>query len=89
MKRLEGIHKSVQNRRHVGGLWIIEQNLQQEIHEILKKKELMWFQRLRTKWITDGDRNTKYYHIKTVHHRRKNKTVMVKNNEGRWVEEED
>lgn len=59
------------------------------MHKLLKKEELMWFQRSKTKWITDGDHNTKYYHLKTVHRRRKNKIVMLKNNEGKWIEEED
>lgn len=52
------------------GLTILEQRLQREMEDILRKDKLMWFQRWKAKWLTDGDRNTKYYHIKVVHHRR-------------------
>lgn len=37
----------------------------------------------------DGDRNRKYYHLKTIHRRRKNKTTMLKNDSGAWVEDKD
>lgn len=43
----------------------------------------------RTKWLNDDNHNTKYYHLKTLHHRRNNKIVMIKINKGYWIEEED
>ncbi|CAK8579757.1 unnamed protein product [Lathyrus sativus] len=79
MKRLEGIQQRSQHRRHGGGLARMEYQLQQEMHGLLQKEELMWFQRARTKWLTDGDGNTKFYHVKTVQRRRNNKIMMIKN----------
>jgi hypothetical protein len=35
----------------------------------------------------DGDRNTKYYHLKTVNRRRRNNIVMLKDGTGQWVED--
>lgn len=48
----------------------------------------MWFQRSRSKWLANGDRNTEYYHMKMVTRRRMNKITMLKDNHGTWVEDE-
>ncbi|KAK8972435.1 hypothetical protein V6N11_018623 [Hibiscus sabdariffa] len=42
-----------------------EENLKQELDDVLKQEETMWYQRFRSQWIMDGDRNTKYYHRAT------------------------
>lgn len=47
----------------------------------------MWFQRARTKWLVDGNGNTKYYHNKTINRRRRNRINMLKNDEGQWIED--
>lgn len=46
----------------------------------------MWFQRSKAKWLVDGDKNTKYYHLKTVNRRRNNKIIMLKDESGRWIQ---
>jgi hypothetical protein len=56
---------------------------------VLKQEEAMWFQKSRTQWIKDGDRNTQYYHVKTITRRRKNKIMMLKNHQNEWVENEE
>jgi hypothetical protein len=65
----------------------LEQRLQGELNDILRKEELMWFQRSRAKWLKDGDRNTRYYHIKTVSRKRINNVIMLKNDNGQWIED--
>lgn len=45
----------------------------------------MWFQRSKAKWLAYGDRNTKYYHLRTLTRRRKNKIIMLKDEKGQWV----
>jgi hypothetical protein len=87
MRRLDGIQRTMHMRNNVGGLQRLERKLQRELHDILKQEELMWYQRSRAQWLIDGDRNTKYYHLKTVQQRRKNNIVMLRDGEGRWVEE--
>ena len=87
MRRLEGIQWHIQAENKVGGLRRLEMKLQNEMSEILEQEELLWFQRSRAKWLIDGDRNTKYYYIKTMQHKRRNTIVMIKYDEGQWVDE--
>lgn len=49
----------------------------------------MWFQRSRAKWLVDRERNTKYYHLKTVNRRRNNKNFMIKDDSRKWIEDRD
>ena len=47
----------------------------------------MGHQKSKTQWIQDGDRNTKFYHTKTIAHRKKNRIKMLRDHKGRWVDE--
>ena len=65
----------------MGQLWgmrRLEVQLQEELSRILNKEEVMWFQHSRTMWLSDGDRNTMYYHMKTLARRKRNKILMLK-----------
>ncbi|XP_045809710.1 uncharacterized protein LOC123904059 [Trifolium pratense] len=83
MSRINGIHRCIQNGRSSGRLCRLENKLQTELNDILKKEELMWFQRSRVKWLIDGDRNTRYYHLKTVSRRKKNN--IMRNSYKAWL----
>ncbi|PNX92648.1 hypothetical protein L195_g015788 [Trifolium pratense] len=87
MARIEGIQRSIQSATNSRGRWRLEYKLQSELRDILRKEELMWFQRSRAKWLADGDRNTRYYHLKTINRRRRNNILMLKNADGQWIEE--
>jgi hypothetical protein len=89
MARLDGIQRSSQNGRNVRGLRKLERKLQEDLSDILKKEELMWFQRSRAKWLADGDRNTRYYHLKTINRRRKNNILMLRDGNGKWIDDVD
>lgn len=84
MIKLNGIQIFLQQNDNYAGLNKLEQKLQVELNTILNKEELIWFQRLRAKWLVD-DHNAKYNHFKSVK-KRKNKIVM-QNNNGQWIEE--
>lgn len=66
MRRLEGVKHKLQARDNYGGMRRLKKCLQEELNEILNKEEMTWFQRSRTMWLSDGDRNTKYYHMDTL-----------------------
>src|SRR4051812_23234006 len=59
MQRIHGVQRRMQNGIDNIGIRKLENKLQQELHDIMEKEELMWFQRSRSKWLADGDRNTK------------------------------
>jgi hypothetical protein len=88
MARIGGI----QRRQHEGTsnnfLNKLEKTLQAQLDIALTQEEMVWFQKSRAQWIKDGDRNTRYYHLKTLNRRRKNKISMLRNEEGIWVEDE-
>jgi hypothetical protein len=86
MARLAGIQNCIYNGNRYGGFRRLEKKLQRELHDILKKEELMWFQRSRAQWLNDGDRNTRYYHVKTVNRRRRNNIVMLRDTSGNWTD---
>jgi hypothetical protein len=79
MARINGIQRKQHIERNNKFLEKLEQNLQQELTLILKQEEAVWFQKSRSQWIKDGDRNTRYYHVKTINRRRRNKIMMLKN----------
>ncbi|XP_058733248.1 uncharacterized protein LOC131604851 [Vicia villosa] len=88
-RRLDGIQRKLQQQYNYGGMKKLEKHLQAELSIILKQEELMWFQRARTNWLADGDRNTKYYHMKVISRRKRNRILMLKNEEGYWVEDHE
>lgn len=83
--RIRGIQR-VNQQRFNKSLEALELKLQQELREILDREEILWFQKARTQWMQDGDRNTAYYHTKTAIRRRKNRVSMLKSEDNNWVE---
>ncbi|KAF7813509.1 ribonuclease H [Senna tora] len=84
MARIDGIQRV---RRRNPFLDRLEVELQQQLREVLAQEELLWFQKSRGQWLAEGDRNTRYYHIKTIARRRKNKIAMLRV-DGNWVQDE-
>jgi hypothetical protein len=88
MNRINGIQRRQQVEKNNKFLERLERNLQQELNLILKQEEAMWFQKSRSQWIKDGDRNTRYYHVKTITRRRRNKILMLRNEQNEWIDDE-
>ena len=87
LARLRGI-QNFPNYPHSSYLCCLEKELQLELDQLLKKEELKWFQKARTEWITKGDRNTKYYHLKATMRKKRNKIRTLMNESGVWIEDE-
>lgn len=86
--RLNGIQKSLE-RWSNPFLIQLETELEEELMSTLRQEEILWYQKSRGRWLEEGDRNTRYYHTKTLTRRRKNRIQMLKNSNGEWLEEED
>jgi hypothetical protein len=85
--RIGGIQTRIQNHNVDYRLRRLEQRLQLELAKVLKQEELMWFQRSRSKWLADGDHNTRYYHLKTTNRCRRNNIIMLRKTSGEWVDD--
>ncbi|XP_058775935.1 uncharacterized protein LOC131650233 [Vicia villosa] len=53
-----------------------------EMTDIVKKKEVIWYQCSRADWLINRDQNTKYYHMKVITRRRINKILMLQDLSG-------
>lgn len=89
LARIGGIQKRVQEGCTNRFLQRLEKELQKELDQVLYQEELIWFQKSRAKWLTEGDRNTKYYHLKTINRRRRNRILMLRNGDGQWIDDVD
>ncbi|XP_028807543.1 uncharacterized protein LOC114762247 [Neltuma alba] len=88
--RLDGIQKKISNcNRPSPSLIKLEDNLQKELEDVLSQEEILWYQKSRREWINDGDRNTKFYHVRTLDRRRRNKVAMLKRDGEIWVEDQE
>ncbi|KAK1684139.1 hypothetical protein QYE76_044987 [Lolium multiflorum] len=62
-----------------------EKSLMAKISELLSREELLVKQRSRALWLSDGDRNTSFFHAKTKERSRKNKIKSLKRADGSVV----
>ncbi|XP_028785411.1 uncharacterized protein LOC114741327 [Neltuma alba] len=81
LARLAGIQKA-EAYLYSSFLSDLEIKLQSELEEVLNLEEIKWFQKSRSEWITKGDRNTRYYHLKTHRRRKWNKILSLKDEQG-------
>ncbi|MCI00140.1 hypothetical protein A2U01_0021157, partial [Trifolium medium] len=88
LARLNGIQSSP-NYGYNNFLESLEKDIQEQLDTTLFQEECLWFQKSRGQWIADGDRNTKYYHSKTIIRRRRNKIITLRNESGEWVDDSD
>ncbi|KAI8550987.1 hypothetical protein RHMOL_Rhmol06G0149600 [Rhododendron molle] len=83
--RINGIHKA-QETNFAHNLQLLEKDLVKEFNNILFQEEALWFQKSRSKWITLGERNTRYFHLSTIIKRRRSKISILKDRNNHWME---
>lgn len=71
---------------HRTGPSIAELKITERIMELNYREELMWRQRSRTEWLTTGDRNTRFFHLRTSRRRRRNKITKLRKPDGQFTE---
>lgn len=63
----------------------LEWKLRKELEEVLSREELLRYKKSRKEWISHGDRNTSFFHKKTITRRKKNWITAIKNDLGKWL----
>ncbi|CAL8990846.1 unnamed protein product, partial [Prunus brigantina] len=88
LARLAGIQRSLSKgpNRFLNNLKV---TLVEEFNLLLEQEALFWQQKSRVKWLQEGDRNTKFFHLTTIIRRRRNKIERLKDENGVWVEESE
>ena len=51
------------------------------------QSEVIWRQKSKELWLKLGDKNSKFFHLSTIIHRRRNNIDAIKNEEGTWINE--
>lgn len=63
-------------------------NTRIELNGWLEKEDAMWHQQSRLTWFQEGDRNTRFFHTKTLARYKKNLIEGLMDSNGVWQEEE-
>lgn len=56
-----------------------------ELRRLQRSEETYWAQRARILWLREGDKNTRFFHVRTSHRHKKNKIDKLKDARGAWV----
>lgn len=56
--------------------------------ELNHRVEIVWQQRSRVLWLTSGDKNTNFFHLRASQRKKKNKIVRLKRADGQFTEDE-
>ena len=81
LARLSGIQRALCKGPN-SFLSTLEVQLHDEFNSILDQEALFWHQKSRLKWLQEGDRNTKFFHLTTIIRQRKNRIEWLKDDEG-------
>lgn len=87
-KRLEGINIVLLNGPN-DRLICLKQDLWNEYNMIKAHEECYWFQQAKSKWVTMGDQNTRFFHQSTLKRRRQNRIVALQDDNKQWIYDED
>ncbi|XP_057814743.1 uncharacterized protein LOC131028476 [Cryptomeria japonica] len=86
--RIEGELEALNQKLMLNGMnkeeFKLENNLKEEYHNVLKIEEVFWRDKSRELWISEGDRNTKFFHASLKARRIHDKINSIKDEFGQW-----
>ncbi|KAL4361184.1 hypothetical protein GQ457_04G025550 [Hibiscus cannabinus] len=87
MARLRGIQRTLCHRpsRFLSSL---ETEFLVELEHLLDQEEILWRQKSRSDWISQGDRNTSYFHRRAISRRQRSRITTLKLIDGSWCDDE-
>ncbi|KAG8479043.1 hypothetical protein CXB51_029683 [Gossypium anomalum] len=70
-------------------LYQIESEIRDNLESVLHHEELLWKQKARCDWLAFGDRNTRFFHRRTLQRRKFNRIIALRNQAGEWIMDEE
>lgn len=56
-----------------------------ELNEVLKREEILWRDKAKSRWIEEGDANTRFFHLSTIIHRMYNTMHSILSTNNIWL----
>lgn len=77
LARIAGINRELEVKwSH--SLQTLKTQVREELPKLLKEEEIFWNKKSRKKWLTDGDHNSRYFHISTMIPKKRNRIDRLK-----------
>ncbi|KAL5568629.1 hypothetical protein UlMin_025204 [Ulmus minor] len=65
--------------------WYRDKDLRCQLDELLKREELLWFQKAKIQWLLEGNRCSRFFFMTTMIHRKSNRIDYLKLDDGEWI----
>ncbi|KAI9089132.1 hypothetical protein K1719_029411 [Acacia pycnantha] len=90
-RRINGIQSKLELHPDAPSDFLIdlEMSLREYLEDVCFQEELLWIQKSSSDWVCLGDRNTGYYHLKALMHRKRNQVSRLKLSDGTSLEDDD
>ena len=82
IRQLKNMFKELKNDPLRTGPSLGELKLNEWLIEMYHREEIMWRQRARVEWLSAGDKNTKFFHLRASLRRKKNMIKALQNSLG-------
>ncbi|GMI83210.1 hypothetical protein HRI_001990300 [Hibiscus trionum] len=86
LARIKGVEIAT-SRRDSDFLINLEHDLKLDLAQVLKEEESLWHQKSRVTWLSQGDRNTRFFHGSTIQRRQRNTISALKVDAESWCYE--